>query len=77
MYIDKNTSNKIPVKLTNYMYTSNIKYNLYSIPYAISIGAKATIKNGYIVIMKDKVKIKFDMKLKSGSSYLMCAKMIP
>ena len=54
-----------------------MKYNLFSIPYALKHGCKAEIKEGSIIISKSRFKLKFDRKVRSGSSYLMCAKMIP
>ena len=59
------------------MHTNKIKYNLYSIPYAVKMGAEVKIIDGHIEVKRNNRTIKFDMKLKSGSSYLMCAKMIP
>ena len=40
-------------------------------------GAHVGIENGFLKVKSKRCVVKFDMKLKSGSSYLMCARMIP
>ena len=65
------------IRLTNYMYSPNMKYNLYSIPYAIKCGAKVEMIDGHLEVTKGHVTLKFNRKLESGSSYLMCARMMP
>ena len=76
-YFDKTDNETHKVRLTNYAHTPDIKYNLYSIPYVMNQGAEVVMDDGFLKVKKDGCTIKFDMKLKSGSSYLMCARMVP
>ena len=50
------------------MHTNKIKYNLYSIPYAVKMGAEVKMIDGHIEVKRNNSTIKFDMKLKSAYS---------
>ena len=50
---------------------------MHSIPYSLKQGTEVKIRDGALEVTKENLTIKFDMKLKSGLSYLMCANMTP
>ena len=43
----------------------------------IKLGATVRMTNGHLEVTRGNVTLKFNRKLQSGSSYLMCARMIP
>ena len=77
IYLDKISNMKHRIRLIRYIHNPKLKYNLFSIPYAMNHGAHVRIENGFLKVESKGCVVKFDMKLKSGSSYLMCARMMP